>query len=944
MDRASRGAVQELLKNDCFYPPHTPSLVDAYKQECSKQGLALSNAFVLVQWGSIILHRCAKHPIDLEQYGSTVVQADAQVLEICMRSKMKSRRSVQVAALRSTKRAIRAICLSQGHDALKFIVVPLSTQAQPLGLKSAPMLGALGSACTGHGGVLIPYKKMIYAFYTREILGSRNPVPKHIAAGLKCLFMNVISSDDLQHDIVPTLEKALLRAPEVVLNDLITPLVDALPKHEDLAGLLANNLMKPLLACTKSQSDLIRSGAISAYLRFISHSAEEKAIQRITIQLIDSLVQSKAPVERQCIAQMLSGTPRLSYQSVPVCEALTNAISKETHEGALTWEARALFSHFAVFPPNSSSSIPNSMSVAAIKGLKDKKASVRRLWVLAIGDFVWSYFNSGAGRSIEVNGFIDDVLKSLLAVREEVVQNPLLAAQSGFAVGAFIVTAIWPIILREGRGAGENDMKKTNSSIDQALTYGSTPSFLLSHKIYSKLDPQDIHWLVRALNSCSIDLSKSPAEVQIAWGEAFTYAVVAAGTSSATRHLAMSSLESIYLKQRTVIADAIIQALWKWHRDIETEKKDAPATAARTGVSRLIFVLRCICPSSASHAPYSASTEQTEVQSQLMDLLVLCRPEIIPGAHWIGMCLRMDEDPGLIARTRPSECFNKVDGCLPQSRGDVRSVVMQLAAHNAAAELAFVSPDAIIPLLVHTIQKNLSGDEVSHHGPTEIAIARTPEGTAFVDVLNTQSQTLVIHKSSPDYEIVKWEQEMRSQIAQKKGQQKKLTADEKTKLNAQLEKEAAIRREVHETEEKIKKGAGYVHALAVGPPTDAKLWMGPSLQALLEVISAGAGRLIGVAADDAYLACSVFVSSRLDTQRRFVGIATLRAAGSSTVPDELLQEPLRGTTSLALGLSFLTTFRPYHPAAPSNSLHRGTATVRRCVSHIPFTPSLCCAS
>ena len=85
-----------------------------------------------------------------------------------------------------------------------------------------------------------------------------------------------------------------------------------------------------------------------------------------------------------------------------------------------------------------------------------------------------------------------------------------------------------------------------------------------------------------------------------------------------------------------------------------------------------------------------------------------------------------------------------------------------------------------------------------------------------------------------------------------------------------------------------------VEGLATGPPTDGQVWMGPSLRALVSVIEAGVGVLVGVEADKAYLACANFVSSRLGPLRPFIGVATLRALGSLYLPIEFEQEPLEG--------------------------------------------------
>ncbi len=87
------------------------------------------------------------------------------------------------------------------------------------------------------------------------------------------------------------------------------------------------------------------------------------------------------------------------------------------------------------------------------------------------------------------------------------------------------------------------------------------------------------------------------------------------------------------------------------------------------------------------------------------------------------------------------------------------------AAFNAAAELAFVSPDAMTPRIVDLIKHDLDPSQLVSVGPTEAAIFRTEEGTAFVDVLASKSQSYVPNKNTKDYDTLKWEEELRTQLA-----------------------------------------------------------------------------------------------------------------------------------------------------------------------------------
>jgi hypothetical protein len=236
---------------------------------------------------------------------------------------------------------------------------------------------------------------------------------------------------------------------------------------------------------------------------------------------------------------------------------------------------------------------------------------------------------------------------------------------------------------------------------------------------------------------------------------------------------------------------------------------------------------------------------------------------------------------------------------------------MKTAAYDAAAELAFVAPETMTPRLVQLIEHDLDPTQLQDIGPVEAAIFRTPEGTPFIDVLAKKSSNLP-SKSSKDYDTLKWEEELRAQLAQKKGQQKKLTADETAKVNAQLKKESKIRENVHHAAAQLMRGIGIVKSLASGPPTDATLWMGPVVTSLLEAVDGGACLITGDAAPMALVACSARISTRLGPMRPFVGIATLRAHNVTSLPAEMMAEPLAElVTRVLYRLRFAGEQRPF---------------------------------
>lgn len=237
--------------------------------------------------------------------------------------------------------------------------------------------------------------------------------------------------------------------------------------------------------------------------------------------------------------------------------------------------------------------------------------------------------------------------------------------------------------------------------------------------------------------------------------------------------------------------------------------------------------------------------------------------------------------------------------------------MVRMASYNAAAELAFVAPETIVPRLMELVGRDLDATQLDDVGPVEAAIFRTPEGTAFVDVLAKKSQNSVPNKNTKDYDILRWEEELRKDLEKKKGQQRKLTAEEQAKVKAQLEKEASIRAKLQQTEARFVRGLGIIKALAMGPPMDSKLWVGPAVGLMLGILDAGATLIVGDLPVDTYLAIAETTTSRLGPLRPFIGVATLRLR-EAQLPENYYEESLEDlVTRVLYRLRFAGEQRPF---------------------------------
>ena len=898
-DRSSRRAVQKCLVSICKIGDTDilSPLVAAIRQETQKNGIAPGSAFVLAEWCSLLLQHLADTPL-WEKFGNDIILADADALEKCLQP--GSRGTVGKSALVIARRGFRKlVSVADKEKAITTAVQTLTTKGTQPTAKNAVLLGVVAGVCSRNAEakpILEKLKSQYFAFYTREIVGSRTPLAKHLAEGLGDFFSAFVSPEDLEKDVYPALEKGLLRAPEVVLNDLITPLVHSLPEEYDMSKALSGRFVKPLLSNIKSSNAVIRSGAVTAFREMVAGCRDFSVLEQVADEVLNPLKSGKlASADHRILhSEMLVSLPMSAGIAAKIATGLPALAAKEGNEAALNAETTALnASALSILP--SDADVPKSLLEVYVKGLAEKKLPVRRIWILRAGEILYSFSQDVQGSgSLPANfiKFLEAVIPPLLANFGEVVANPTAAALNGLAIGALVVCGVEPLLRRSESAALQAASKKAAIQ-KNSLSLDPKPSFLLNSRIYSKFLDDDFKWLGRALSAVAPALATSSPAQRIAWAQAFLYLICSAATSPTVRRQAMDILSDLYAKSTSgsdgssAVTEAIVAGMWHWIEAIETSDKESAAVMAKSNNTNLHLVLKSICLSPKQYGERAgAEPDKARLGLQMCSLLALAKSELIPRASWIELCLKVEVDPGELARKYEQVLIDEIVG---ETGFDQKSTSVKTAAYSAAAELVFVAPETMTPRIIALFQKDLDVSEVQTVGPLEAAIFRTPEGTAFVDVL-AKKQNVVPNKNNKDYDTMKWEEELREQLAQKKGTQKKLTAEENAKVNAQLKKEAGIRENVRLVAANLLRGFGVIKGLATGPPTDADRWMGAAVKSILEVIDAGACLVTGESGPMAYVSCSDRITPRLGSVRPFIGVATLRAHEVTTLPENLIQE------------------------------------------------------
>lgn len=678
IDRESRRAVQQCLQAVVASPSADeclPDFIKALSLEAEKTGIAPANAFVLVEWFSLLLQQFADYPQLWNKFGLQVVVGDAYVLDTCLGS--DTRGSVKHSGVVVTRRALRKIFRSgTGKDALNAMVMTLAAKGASPTARNAVFLGIIAGVCARLPQVktLLDGKKDgYYAFYVREIIGSRTVLPEHIANALHDFFTSFTTMEDVQNNVVPAVEKALLRSPEVVLNNLVAPMVHALPSELDLSEILHKNLLKPLLSNIKSTNPVIRTGALSTFQSIAARSADEVFVEKIVDEILNPLKQNKvtAPEQKILHAQMLSALASSPPVFKKTCTGLAPLAVKEANEAVIGAQTQAVARHlqngFA-----EGGSLDTSITEAFVKGIGDKRPSVRRIWALRAGEIIWSLGEEQL-RQPDAVSFTRSVIGKMIDVWSEVIANPVPSAQSGLVTVAYIVTALGLSKLAADGDDTIRSVVKKASIAKHALVADPKPSFLLNHRVYTKLSTEDdIIWGVRALAAVTPEIAKAVDQqaISTAWSQAFLYFITASDMPPAVRKEATQTLAAAYVKQPARIGKIVVEGLWHWHHNIESNDKDTAASAAKTGNSELHSAMRCICLTPEEASKLGAHIEESTLRTQFKDLLVLCRPELIPRVSWIDMCLRTGIDPGDLARNDSAGCLNRIKDATEVSFSD----------------------------------------------------------------------------------------------------------------------------------------------------------------------------------------------------------------------------------------------------------------------------------
>ena len=360
-------------------------------------------------------------------------------------------------------------------------------------------------------------KGAILSYYQDHILASRGPQPHHTVNALDSFISSFVIAEDLilDSELVKAMEGGLLRNPETVLavlNSFFTAYTSHVPLDaasitpralpEDL---FESQFLPQILSNTKSSNKVTRSSnniffktLITPFLHSHAHEAATSLVS-LAKEISNPLknIKSSSPEHRVALCHLLqsliSDNDSLSEVLSTVLDAVVASLAKETNDAALFSSLQTLI---AALRPLLFKDVTHQAATAALsRGISDNKATIRRLYLAALGELFWQYSERRETPSEAANA----LLKSSISGLEAALHN---AANTipGSAIEGWIAVATLKGATRHWKIANAFSAKST--LLQALIVTAPKPSFLLAERAYKKItDPNDEVWLIRAINS-----------------------------------------------------------------------------------------------------------------------------------------------------------------------------------------------------------------------------------------------------------------------------------------------------------------------------------------------------------------------------------------------------------------------------------------------------------
>ncbi|XP_059977686.1 stalled ribosome sensor GCN1 isoform X2 [Lagenorhynchus albirostris] len=675
----------------------------------------------------------------------------------------------------------------------------------------AAMLGLLVQFCTSHKemDVVNRHKSALLDFYVKNILMSKVKPQKYLLDNCAPL-LRYMSHSEFKDLILPTIQKSLLRSPENVLETISSLLASV---TLDLSH-YALDIVKGLAGQLKSNSPRLMDEAVLALQNLVRQCSDSSAMEALARHLFAILGGSEGKLT--IVAQkmsVLSGIGSVSHHVVagPSSQVLSGTVAElfipflqqEVHEGTLVHATSVL----ALWCNRFSTEVPKKLTEWFKKAfsLKTSTSAVRHAYLQCMlvcfrGDTLLQALDllplliqtveKAASQSTQVPVVTEGVAAALLLSKLSMADSQAEAKLSSF----------WQLILDEKKQVFTSDKFLLMASEDALCTVlHLTERLFLDHP--HRLTGNKVQQYHRAL--VAVLLSRT-WHVRRQAQQTVRKLLSALGGFKLAYGL-LEELKTVLSSHKVLPLEALV-----------TDAGEVTEAGKAYVPPRVLQEALCII----SGVPgLEGDVTNTEQLAQEM-LIISHHPSLVAvqSGLWPALLARMKIDPEAFITRHLDQIIPRITTQSPLNQSSM----------NAMGSLSILSPDRVLPQLISTITASVQNPALCQVTREEFAIMQTPAGELYDKSIIQSAQQDSIKKANMKRENKAYsfkeqiiELELKEEIKKKKGikEEVQLTSKQKEMLQAQLDKEAQIRRRLQELDNELEAALGLLDTILAKNPS-----------------------------------------------------------------------------------------------------------------------------
>ncbi|KAM8961528.1 stalled ribosome sensor GCN1 isoform 1-T1 [Pelodytes ibericus] len=674
------------------------------------------------------------------------------------------------------------------------------------------ILGLCVQFCTKHKEVevLNIYRNKLLDFYVKNILMSKVKPQKYILESCTPLLQH-FSHSEFKDQILPMLQKSLLRSPENVIETISSLFVSV---TLDLSQ-YALDLGKGLAGQLKSNNSNLMDGAVIALQNLAHQCSDPTAVEALGRHLFAILGGSEGKLT--AVAQkmsILSGIGSLSHHvasgissqelSRIISELFIPFLQQEVHEGTLIHAVSVL----AMWCHRFTTEVPKKLIEWFQKAfvLKTSTSGVRHAYLqcmlvsfkgdtllqaVALLPMLIQTVEKATSQTSQIFMLAEALAAAVLICRISVAD-----AQAEAKLNTF-----WQILADEKKQIFTSDKFLSSASEDALCTLLQLTERLLIdhvHRIPDNKAYPYYHALVRILLNRSWKVRRQAQQTvkkllgslggpKLVYGLLTELKVVLNSNKVRTPETAITESEDVVESGRSPLSPRILQE----------------ALYVLTGLPGL-------------------EEDPVEAEKLAKELLILANHQSVATAYsdlWVDLLHKIKIDAAQFIDKHFEDILPVITS----------NAAVDQAVLNAAGSLARISPGKVLPGLIGMITRCLQNPALCHVTREEYAIMQTPEGELFDKSIIHSAQQDSMKKANMKRENKAYsfkeqiiELELKEEIKKKKGikEELQLTSKQKEMLQAQMEKEGQIRKRLLELDVELENATRLLDCIIQKSPPD----------------------------------------------------------------------------------------------------------------------------